>query len=391
MKFEVKQDIFSLSPKNFREAIAKCIPVGEKNAIASRDINARYVASSTDKTDRNTKTKRIKAALNWWSGNNSKVKVLPPAKCKQRLDGNYYWQNSNDLNIALNQELAGNMTLSKALAYSLVKEHFSNLMPPSELLMLAPYFEVAEKKLNQLKLVKGDRINASKYLPFCNQWKKEPINPTSYTRIFDAIEHKKVISAKYTSMHTGLVPDTVIISPQQILLQYEHTQVVAYLHNPIDGKNIYRHFDINRLSEITETEHLSYKIQHQPRKTFKLIALVHPWVRDKLTYVKLSDDQKITPWEQLNLDELALYEKITHFKDQKWAKVEATIELTSKFLDHHDEWDAWFFVNTIAIYGPDFIPLAPIQVVNEVNSRLRKATDIYTHLSPHLNFKLESD
>lgn len=388
MKFEVKEDIFSIGTQGLREAIAKSIPIGEKNAISSRDVNALYVSSGVSDKERNTKTSRIRAALYWWFGTGD---TIPPAKCKRSPDNKFYWHNSNDLNIALNQELAGNMTLSKSLAYSLVKEHFSNLLPPSELIMLAPYFEAAEIKLNKLKNVKADRINATKYLPFCNQWKKEPINPSSYQGIFDAIEHQKVIRAKYTSMHSGLVPDEVIFSPQQILLQYEHTQVVGYLHNPIDGKNIYRHFDINRLSDITEEIHLSYKKQLQPRESCKLIALVHPWVRDKLTYVKLSDDQKITPWEKLSPSDLALCEKISHLKGYKWAKVEATIELTSKFLDHHDDWDAWFFVNTIAVYGADFIPLAPVQVVNEVNRRIKNATDTYANLAQDLNLKLEDD
>ena len=181
-------------------------------------------------------------------------------------------------------------------------------------------------------------------------------------------------------MHSGLVPEEVIISPQQILLQYEHTQVVGYLHNPIDGKNIYRHFDINRLSDISEKIHLSYNKLHQPREPFKLTALIHQWVSDKLTYVKLSDDQKITPWEELSTDDLELCAKISHKENYKWAKVEATIWLTSKFLDKHDDWDAWFFVNSIAIYGADFIPLAPTQVVNEYNRRIQDAFNSYRDL-----------
>ncbi|WP_019028857.1 WYL domain-containing protein [Colwellia piezophila] len=386
--------LFDLDGADFDSAIAAILPPFESSAIPLKTIYKMYIASGVEGQPLDTMQSRIKNAVERLTFKHSTLQVIGEDSSTRNK---YYWLSSKAKNNALCK--TQNMPLSTAMAFDLVRSNFGNILPPDIAGELAPLFDKAKKTIEKLRVIRRT-IDASDYVPFSTPWVKTAINEENYRLIFDAIEKQQVIHAEYESVHQDVVPNNIIFSPQQVRVQYEQTQVIGYLHNnlragqelPTEEQGIYRHFDINRFKNIKLIdEDFKIKAQHkyqsfdQPKAPFKFVAYVNPWVKENLTQTMFSTDQKITAFEDLVVEEQQLMKTcLTQSAPTKpWFKIEATIELTSQFLDHHDGWDAWFFVNAISMFGADMIVTEPSQVVDEIRRRLDNNFASYQKLAAH--------
>jgi hypothetical protein len=413
LDLQADYDIFDLEPHALRRLIASKIRVGKKNAQSIKNIHSELavtVKNITNYSDEDQKeyrkyqdrtTNKVKFAVrNMYKLYPQKLKMVrrddvaednndddreidwnaPSEETKVSTKDAFYWEDADSKNIALNNETTHGMPLARAMAYKLVKENLKNLIPPSEIESLAPYFDAAEKSINKFSKNESASIVAE-YRPFSTTFFPKPITPENHEKIFTAIETKRVLKAKYQSIHGG-IPEEIIFSPQQIRVQFMQTQVVGFAHNTTsDSSNedrkgstvindgVYRHLTINRFSDIQFCNE-AYKIELQPMKDFEFVSFSHPWVTNNLENLMLSEDQVITDWHAMSNEDRELITNLRDKEPEKWAKVTATIQLPEAFLDHHDEWDAWFFVNAISMYGADMIVIEPSQVVGEIKRRL---------------------
>lgn len=395
MKHDFSEDegIFELKGKYFVNAVAHLIKAGSAYALSNRDINELHVIKidnvhtlpekiqSDYNKYRDRTTKRIRLATKTLFEDYSGELLKTDA-------GGYYWLDTDTRNIAL--DLNTHMTVTRAMLYALVKDNLINLLPPSELNNLTPYFDKAEKTLSKFRLSQKNKITAADYKPFSMNFIPKAVDQTTHEKIFAAIEAKKVIKAKYNSIHGGM-PEEIVFSPQKIIMQFQQTQVVGFVHNAdasggtssdinthTNSKNIHRHLTMNNFSDV-EIIKSQYNDTQQPKKTFTLIAYAHEWATKNLANLLISEDQEITPWAKMTEDEKKQCQSVRKKEPEKWSKVTATIELPKAFLDFQGEWDAWFFVNAISMYGSDLLVVEPTIVVNEIKRRVDGFNDAYNN------------
>jgi len=393
LDLSMEVSIFDLEPAAFRREIASRIRVGREAATSLSQLYKIYIYSVKDITDysddtqkeyaryRDKTTKRVRFAAEYLLDKHEELKEMQ--------SGHYYWTSTQNKNLALNQETTQGMSISRAMVYSLVQKNFVNLLPPSELESLEPYFEAAKQSLENFSISQANKLKAADYNPFAAGFIPQTINAKNHETIFSAIENNRVIKAKYSSIHGG-IPEEIIFSPQKIRVQFQQTQVIGFVHNTdtTDGKiddivthvndnGIYRHLTLNNFLDI-EIIKGAYKVEPQPTKKMLFVAYTHEWVTKNLGNLKISEDQNITPWQEMNETDKAQCKKMRKDKAEKWSKVTATIELPKAFLDFHDQWDAWFFVNAISMYGADLLVVEPTQVVDEIKRRVVAQSHAYT-------------
>ena len=280
------------------------------------------------------------------------------------------------------------MPLSRALAYNLVEENFSELLPPTELEMLTPYFVAAKKSIERFSVKQAAKLDKAKYQPYSSTVIREPVNRENHKAIFDAIENHQVIKATYCSIQQG-IPEDIYFSPQQIRVQYNQTQVVGLVHNAkvdnslseeitqVSKEVIYRHLTINRFSNIEVTNEYEYETKHQPLTAVQFSAFIHPWVKNHFLAVKLAEDQNIIDWPDFSDEDKKQCLTMQEDKPELWSKITATIELPEAFLNSQEELDAWFFANSISHFGADMLVTSPMQIVREIKRRIESQYKAY--------------
>lgn len=393
--FSKENDIFDLSPHEFYREIASAIMTNKRSAVKLSDLYDKYISNMENdpviphsdeykkeyKKYRDKTTKRIRNAMAYLE-----EKYLPLALCE--ING-YYWENVEEKNLALNNETPQGMPLARALAYNLVSENLSNLLPPEELILLKPYFNAAKQSLDKFKIKQPGKIKAAKYSPYATDFIIEEVNTNNIGLLFDAIEKGSLIKANYDSIHGG-IPEEIIFSPQQIRLQFQQTKIVGFVHNTIknsdctketqvSSKGVYRHLSVNRMSDVKLIAG-KYNNEQQEMVPMPFECFAHEWVATSLESAKFSEDQHITRYKDMTAEDQARCHNLIQKDHKKWCKVTATITLPKKFLDSHLEYDAWFFVNAISIYGGDLIATEPNYVVNEIKRRVNDQKFAYKQL-----------
>lgn len=421
LNLQTDYDVFDLEPHALRRLVASKIRVGKKNARSITDIHgdlaiivkniSKYSVDDQKEYKRyqDRTTKKVKIAvenmrkLYFKSLKMERLDVSDEVNeleeigvidwdetvenAKASMSDAFYWDNADNKNIALNSETTHGMPLARAMAYKVVKENLKNLIPPSEIESLEPYFSAAEKSINSFSS-NSKASTVAEYRPFSTTFVPKPINKDNHEKIFTAIEAKRVIKAKYLSIHGG-IPEDIIFSPQQIRVQFMQTQVIGFAHNAtlnkadenragthVSDEGVYRHLTINRFEDIQLCNE-PYKVEAQPLKSFSFVAFTHQWVTNNLENLMISEDQQITDWKNMHENDRKTLIKIREKEPEKWSKITATIELPQAFLDFHDEWDAWFFVNAISMYGADMLVIEPSQVVDEIRRRLKSNNYAY--------------